>query len=193
MFQQAGFLLGVFVFSLLFGTGALVAEPRWLEYENVDTCECENNPLCLMAVKKGNNCRLLWAANRPEADKLRPTMNTIRREAACEAKGQSGFEINGQCLDVSRDEVMKHERMIQLQREKARADCIARGAEGYQDTVTWLGLLTYECVFGSGGDDNGMITCDPGQCYDPSAMFGMQCREAPGCPGGTAVCGSPGC
>lgn len=192
MFQKPGSVSAVSIISLICAAAVATAEPRWQRYENVLTCSCEDNPMCLLAVNDGSDCKLLWAANRPEADRLRPEMNTIRREAACEAKNQSGFEIDGVCRDVSLADVMKHERMLQIQREKARSDCISRGASGYTDTATWLGLLNYECVFDD-TDDGGMISCDPGQCYDSSATFGGQCRDAPGCPGGQAICGSPGC
>jgi len=165
-----------------------------VEYGNIGTCDCESNPLCLLAVREGNNCKLLWAKDRAEADRLRPMMNTARREADCRREGKSGFKVAGQCLNVSRAEVIEHENIVQRKRAAAHADCQAKGTDTIQETITWKGGYEYQCHFrGQEADGDSTISCNIGECYDPSAMFGGQCRQSSGCPGGRSICGSPGC
>jgi len=194
VFREAGSVLVASMVLLLLSAGGAAADPKWVEYGNIGTCDCEGNPLCLLAVKEGTNCKLLWAKDRAEADRLRPMMNTARREADCKRQGKSGFRVAGQCLNVSRAEVIEHENIIQRKRAAAHADCQAKGTDTVQETITWKGVYEYQCDFrGQDVDGDSAISCNTGECYDPTAMFGGQCRQSPGCSGGQSPCGSPGC
>jgi hypothetical protein len=116
-----------------------------------------------MADRNGNNCRLLWATDRAEANRLRPMMNVVTRQSACEKRGKPGFLIAGQCLNVSRAKVIEHEETIQRKRAAAHTDCRAKGRDTLQETVTWKGQFEYVCDFrGREDDDDSNIACDPG-------------------------------
>lgn len=194
VFREAGSALTASLVLLLLSAGALVADPKWMDYGNIGMCECEGHPLCLLAVRDGDNCKLLWAKDRAEADRLRPMMNTARREADCKRQGKSGFKVAGQCLSVSRADVIEHENIIQRKRAAAHADCQAKGTDTVQETITWKGIYEYQCDFpDQDADGDSAIRCNIGECYDSSAMFGGQCRQSSGCPGGRSLCGSPGC
>jgi hypothetical protein len=162
--------------------------------DRIGDCTCESNPLCLMANRNEYNCRLLWATNRAKTNRLRPMMNVVTRQSACEKRGKPGFLIAGQCLNVSRAKVIEHEETIQRKRAAAHTDCRAKGRDTLQETVTWKGQFEYVCDFrGREDDDDRNIACDPGECIDSSSLFGGQCKQSSGCPGGTRICGTAGC